>query len=428
MSLTAGDLRVPKEKPVSHVKKNDACRYCGSKKLVKFLSLGKQPPSNSFLRSDQVASENRYPLEAYWCEACFLVQLLDVVPAEAIFNNYFYAASSSKALKAHYARLAESLTARFNVKAGEVVVDIGCNDGILLHGYSKSGIVRVGVEPSQLGETAKTSGLQVVRAFFGPATADSIVQHYGQARIVTATNVFAHVDNIAEFVSGLPRLLRNDGVFVIESPYLINLIDEVLFDTIYHEHLCYLSLTPLVPFLKRFGLDLFDVERIPFGASGPAIRVFVRRENASLPIQDSVVRMLEMEAAWGIGKITPYQHYAKKVEEVKTRVLDLVKTLKRSAAHIGGYGAPAKGNTLLNYFDLTSDVIEYIAETNTLKQGFLTPGAHIPIISEEEFVKRMPDYALLLSWNYLDFFLENSDYIRRGGRFLVPLPTPQIVP
>ncbi len=408
--------------------KTTACRYCGSQKLVQFLSLGDQPPSNSFIKPDQISKEKRYPLDTYWCEQCCLVQLLDVVPAESIFNEYLYASSTSKALKNHYAQLAETLTKRFALKAGDVVVDIGCNDGILLNGYSLPGLQRVGVEPSQLAEEARKCGLNVVRSFFNKEAVDEIVRTYGHAKIVTATNVFAHVDRIDQFVANLPALLGDDGVFVIESPYLIDMIDQTLFDTIYHEHLCYLSLTPMVPFFEKLGLEIFDIERINFGASGPAIRVFSRKRQKSPKPMESIAKTLKFEKDWGIRSIHTYKDYAKKVEKVKTDVLALLKKLKGSGAKIGGYGAPAKGNTMLNYLGLTDKDLVSIAETNAMKSGCVTPGSHIPIETEDEFIKRMPTHALLLAWNYVDFFLQKSPYIQKGGKFIVPLPEPRIAP
>uniref|UniRef100_UPI0040279343 class I SAM-dependent methyltransferase n=1 Tax=Candidatus Wunengus sp. YC65 TaxID=3367701 RepID=UPI0040279343 len=409
-------------------KKNTTCRYCGSNQLSKILSLGSHPPSNSFVSADQIALEKRYPLDVYLCEKCFLVQLLDVVPAEAIFSDYVYLSSSSKALKDHYAQLANYLTTRFLLKEGDRVVDVGCNDGILLHGYSSPYLVKIGVEPSKLAEIAKAAGMEVVNAFFSREVAKSMLNGYGTAKLITATNVFAHVDDIKSFVEGVVLLLADNGVFVIEAPYLIDLIDHTLFDTIYHEHLCYLSLTPMVRFLSQHDLEVFDVERVAFGASGPAIRVFVRKKTAGRQIQDSVPKVLTAEERWGVGRIECYMSYAEKVENLKRSVLRIIEDLRSSGAHIGGYGAPAKGNTLLNYFGITSSTIDCIAETNKLKQGLYTPGSHIPVVNEEEFLNKMPEYALLLSWNYLDFFLKNSDYIRKGGRFIVPIPVPRIVP
>lgn len=409
-------------------KKTTECRYCESRDLIRFLSLGEQPPSNSFISPEEVELEVRYPLDVYFCQGCYLVQLLDVVPAEIIFDDYVYLSSSSKALKNHYEGLAEYITKRFGLKADDIVVDIGCNDGILLHGYHLPGLNRIGVEPSKVAEIVRESGLNVVNEFFSPKTAKYIVDVHGTAKVITTTNVFAHVDDIGNFVEGVELLLDDSGVFIIEAPYLIDTIDQILFDTIYHEHLCYLSLTPIIPFLARYNLEVFDVERVNFGASGPAIRVFVQRKPGIQKISDSVESMLEHELKWGIGKIDHYMGYADKVESIKSEVLGIINGLKESKAQIGGYGAPAKGNTLLNYFNITTEQVGYIAETNELKQGLLTPGSHIPIVSEELFLERMPEYALLLSWNYLDFFLEKSEYIQKGGRFIVPMPIPKIIP
>lgn len=407
--------------------KNTACRYCGSKKLSLFLSLGDQPPSNSFIAPDKIKDEKQYPLDVYVCHSCSLVQLIDVVPAEHIFNDYLYLSSSSRALKTHYAQLAQLLTKRFHLAAGDVVVDIGCNDGILLTGYTLPGLKVIGVEPSKVAKIATKAGFAVLNSFFDNITAKKIVKKYGTAKVVTATNVFAHVDNIGAFVKGLPTLLGTNGIFVIEVPYLIDLIDKTLFDTIYHEHLCYISITPLVPFLEKHELQIFDVERIPFGASGPAIRVFIKHVTNTERIRTSVTTMLADEKKWGVDKITTYKGYAKKVKQIKKNVRNLITKIKKTGAHLGAYGAPAKGNTLLNYFGLSPSDIVFIAETNSVKQGLLTPGSHIPIVSEEAFIAAMPEYALLLSWNYVDFFLEKSDYIKKGGKFLVPLPKPQII-
>lgn len=408
-------------------RKRTTCRYCESNHVTKFLSLGKHPPSNSFIQPDKIAAEQRYPLDLYICDACYLVQLMDVVPPEIIFDDYLYLSSSSKALKKHYADLASTITRRFKLTKGDVVVDIGCNDGILLHGYKKSDLVLIGIEPSKIAKIAEDSGLEVMKEFFTKKTALSITKKYGKAKIATATNVFAHVDDIKTFVSGLPVLLADDGVFIIEVPYLLDMVVQTIFDTIYHEHQCYLSLTPMVPFLSKFGLEIFDVERIPFGASGPAIRVYIGKIGKK-KILNSVTQLLSSENKWGVTNIARYKRFAVEVKRVKLEILEIINNLRKTGIKIGGYGAPAKGNTLLNYFGITKDTITCIADTNPLKQGLLTPGSHIPIVSEEVFLENMPEYALLLSWNYLDFFLENSAYIKKGGKFLVPIPKPRIVP
>lgn len=408
--------------------KRSDCRYCRSTRLNKFLSLGDHPPSDAFILPAEIASEERYPLDVYVCESCSLVQLLDVVAAEQLFGDYAYLASKSTALRQHYARLTQTITSRFHLCADEVVVDIGCNDGVLLAGYTQPGVVAVGVEPSSVAEVARAAGFRVERCFFGPECADDIAERYGKARVVTATNVFPHVDDIAAFTEGVRRLLDHNGIFVIEASYLVDLIDQTLFDTIYHEHLCYVALTPLAPFLSAHGLKVFDVERVDFGASGPAIRVWAQHRDGPYALQPSVGRMITDESEWGVGSLEHYVGYARQVEQIKAQLLETLAETKRTGARIGGYGAPAKGSTLLNYVGLTPEVIECIAETNERKIGRLTPGSHIPIVSEAAFLEQMPEFALLLSWNYLDYFLAHSEYVRRGGRFIVPIPVPRIAP
>jgi hypothetical protein len=407
--------------------KNNKCRFCGSTSLSRFLSLGNHPPSNSFIKEEDIPDEQTYPLDVYLCEKCSLVQLLDVVEAKDIFDNYPYLSSTSKALKNHYASLVEKMCNTTILTDGDVVVDIGCNDGVLLAGYTRSGLFKIGVEPSNVAEYAKEAGFKVYKSFFSPNVARRIALDNKKAKIITATNVFPHVDDISSFTEGIEILLDKDGMFVIEASYLVDLIDQTLFDTIYHEHLCYLSLTPMIPFFKNHGLEIFDAEKVPFGASGPAIRVWVQKKNGPRKISPNVSKMLEDEKSWGVDKLEKYKECSVRVEQIKEKLLRLVNGLLSNGYTIGGYGAPAKGNTLLNYVGFTSKEILYIAENNKLKQGLVTPGSHISIISDEEFIKKMPDYALLLTWNYLDFFLKNSEYIKNGGKFVVPIPEPRVI-
>lgn len=404
-----------------------ACRYCASASLTQVLSLGAQPPSNSFLREEDVAAERRYPLDLVLCNSCSLAQLGYTVPPELIFDDYLYLSSTSEPLRRHYRSLALDLTATYGLQAGDLVVDIGCNDGILLKEFDPA-LRRVGIEPSRVAELARQSGLEVVRAFFEMEAAQAIVERQGTAKVVTATNVFAHVPDIDGFVAGLGPLLGEQGVFVFEASYLPDLIDGCLFDTIYHEHVFYLTLTPLIPFLQRHGLRVIDAHRVPFGASGPAFRVAIVPEASTWASSPATARFLEDERRWGTGERRIYERFADTVERTRDQLLSLVSQVAKTEAPIAGYGAPAKGNTLLNYLGLDRSLVMFIADRNAMKQGLLTPGSHIPVVSEEKLTEVMPDHALLLAWNYLDFFLENSEYIRRGGRFIVPLPQPRIRP
>jgi hypothetical protein len=408
-------------------KKNFQCRYCGSEELRKYLSLGDQPPSNSFISKKGIDSEVFYPLEVYFCEKCFLSQLLDVVPAEDIFDDYLYHSSTSKQLLELYADLVLKASKRFNIQSGDIVVDIGCNDGVLLKAYPDN-LKIIGVEPSNVADMASKEGFIIYKDFFGEETASKIDKDFGKAKIITATNVFVHVDDMNNFIKGFHDLIADDGVIIIEVSYLIDVIDRLLFDTVYHEHLCYLSLTPLSYFLEKNALEAFDVERSEIGASGPSIRVFIQKKNGKYKIEESINDMLEMENDWGIGDFNTYQDYSKRVEDLKNSVVSLINKKIEEGSTVGAYGAPAKGNTLLNYFNLDSESIDCVAENNKEKIGLLTPGTHIPIVSDEEFLTSMPDFALLLTWNYLDYFLKNSEYLKQGGKFIVPLPKLSIKP
>ncbi len=405
------------------------CRYCSSPHIEPFLSLGDHPPSNSFCRVEEIVTEEAFPLEVAFCVDCYLVQLLDTVSPKLLFDDYHYLSSTSKALVRHYQELTGMLTKRFGITQGDIVLDIGCNDGIMLAAYSGDDVVKLGVEPSQVGEIAQRAGFEVLRDFFSPRVANQIIATSGFPKITTATNVFPHIADIEEFVAGVSMLLNGGGIFVLEASYLIDLIDQTLFDTIYHEHLCYLSLTPLISFMKRFELEIFDVERLAVGASGPAIRVFIQKSGVGKEApSERVEKLLQEEKLWGVGVLDRYRGYSRQVEEIKQNCILVLEELKREGKRVAGYGAPAKGNTLLNYFEITPRLVEYVAETNEMKIGLVTPGSHIPIVSEEVFLSRMPDYALLLSWNYLDFFLQQSAYIKNGGKFIVPLPQVKIVP
>lgn len=406
----------------------DRCRYCGCEDLYAVLDLGAQPPSNSFVTEAEIPNEVRYPLETVVCEKCHLMQLRHVLPPEVLFDRYLYLSSTSGALRRHYAALAAQLAERYELRAGDVILDIGCNDGTLLAAFDAS-LTRVGVEPSQVADRARATGLAVFRGFFDETIGAEIIRAFGRPKLVTATNVFPHVDEIHRFSDALVPLLGATGVFVLEASYLPDMLDQGLFDTIYHEHLCYLSLTALVPFIQSHGLEVIDAERVPIGASGPAIRVHVAvRGGLRSSISPTVSAMLSAEEKWGVQRPDTYHRFADRTRDLREKLREFVDGKSRAGARIGAYGAPAKGNTLLNYVGFGPSSIEMIAETNELKHGLLTPGSHIPVVSEAAFLSQRFPFALLLSWNYLDYFLERSEYIRQGGRFIVPLPDVELRP
>ncbi len=404
------------------------CRGCGGNNLEKFLSLGSCPSSNSFLRKEQLASEEtNYPLETSFCTNCSLVQLGVVVPREVMFSDYVYVSSTSRTLSNHLAGLARDIVGRLNLSHSDLAIDIGSNDGALLKGYSICGVDILGIEPSTVSAVAQEQGIETINEFFSVELASEIVSNKGRAKAITATNVFAHIDDWADLLHGIDILLDDSGVFVIEVPYLGDLLEGKLFDTIYHEHLSYLSLTPIVQLFSKYDMKVVDVQRMSFGPSGPIIRVYIHKVKSDIEPSGSVEDMLTFEKEAKLDELETYLEFASRIESVKAKLLGILSNLKSEGKKVVGYGAPAKGNTILNYCQIGPDLLDYLAEKNHLKIGLYSPGMHIPVVSEDQLLSDMPDYALLLAWNLLDEFLEHSEYICNGGKFIVPLPEPRII-
>jgi SAM-dependent methyltransferase len=402
------------------------CRICGSTKLDKFLSLGPTPLANNFLKADQLNKEELYyPLDVYFCNKCDLIQLLDIVPPEVMFKDYAYITGASKPMELHFASLAKDIVNNFKINKDSLVVDIGSNDGTLLQYFSKMGLRILGIEPaSNIAQIARKRGIATINKFFSKDCAIKIYKKYGFADIIFATNVFAHVDNLENILYGIDYLLSKEGVFVIEVPYLINLLDNIEFDTIYHEHLSYFSIYPLVYLFRKFGMKIVDIKQISI--HGGSVRIFVKRSTKKQSQNVSKFLLIEQNAE--IDSLKTYTKFAKKVALVKERLVKLLKTLKNEKTRITGYGAAAKGNTLLNYCKIGPDILDYISDTTPYKQGRCTPGMHIPIFSEEKFHREPPNYVLLLAWNYADEILQKEQkYRQKGGKFILPLPIPKII-
>ena len=404
------------------------CRFCGHDRLIEVLDLGDQPGADAFLPADRVADETRHPLRVNLCPRCGASQLSHVVAASSIYADYAYLSSTSRPLVDYYQSLVDHLVARFRPDSGAVVVDIGANDGIMLDRYAKDRFVKVGVEPSSAGEVAVAKGYDIRAGFFDEEAVTGILADPGPASLVTATNVFAHVDEIGAFARALERLLAPQGVAVLEFPYVVDTVDGLYFDTIYHEHLSYLGLTPVDPLMERSGLRVFDAVRTPFGASGPAIRVFVAKAASAHARTPAVGDLLAAEERFGIRDEAVYRRFAERVEGVGHCLLALIRDLWAEGGVVGAYTAPAKGNTLLNYLGLTPAEVVAVSERNERKIGLVTPGAHIPVVDDDTFLGMGITHALLLSWNYAEFFRANSPFAKAGGRFVVPLPEPGILP
>jgi len=407
--------------------KLSTCRICEGKTLHKFLSLGPMPLANRFLREDQLGvPEPYYPLDVYYCDNCGLVQLGFTVPPEVMFKDYLYLTGPSKPMKAHFARLAEEAIQRFKISPGDLIIDIGSNDGTLLKNFQKYDMVTLGIEPADnIAEWARSHGIETLNKFFSERVAHDICAERGQAKAILATNVFAHVHDLGNLLRGINCLLADDGVFVIEVPYLVDMLNRLEFDTIYHEHLSYFAIRPLVALFSRFSMGIVDINRI--SVHGGSIRIYVQKSADSLS-SSSVNELLKLEMETKLDSLGTYRKFAEDITQVREGLLSLLKTLKGQGARITGYGAAAKGNILLNYCKIGTDVLDYITDTTPFKQGHYTPGMHIPVFPETRFHETPPDCALLLAWNYADEILQKeAEYRQAGGKFIVPIPKPRIV-
>ncbi|MBI2971133.1 MAG: methyltransferase domain-containing protein [Candidatus Aenigmarchaeota archaeon] len=401
------------------------CRICKSASLHKFLSLGPIPLVNSLLKTEQLnLPENYFPLDVYFCAGCTLVQLTYVVPPETLFRDYVYLTGTSKTMRQHFGELARDIEQRFGVE-GSLVIDIGGNDGTLLHGFRKPRVLNV--EPARnIAQISEANGVKSYPEFFSEKTAGDILEKFGKARVIIGTNVFAHCNDIDDFVKGVLVLLEDEGVFVVEFPYLADMISQNEFDTIYHEHLSYFSVSPLVRHFGRYGLEIFDVQR--FAVHGGSIRLFVKRKGAPHRSTGALEKILKLENDMKLDAFDTYLAFASRVRAIREKLLAMLRKAKSEGKRVAGYGAPAKGNILLNYCGIGTGLLEYTVDKNEMKQGFFTPGMHIPIYGPGKLMEDKPDYVLLLAWNFGgEIMKQEQGYHLSGGRFIVPIPEPSVV-
>ena len=404
------------------------CRICHSKSLTKFLDLGFTPPADDFLSPERLEEQEvYYPLEVFICNNCSLVQIGYVVSPEILFQNeYPYEASITKTGVKHFHSLAKEASSRFDLSSEDLVVDIGSNVGVLLQGFKNHGAEVLGIEPARnISEIAIKNSITTINDFFSEDLASKIVKERKKAKIVTGTNVVAHIDDHHSLVRALDILLDEEGVFIFEAPYLVDLIENLEYDTIYHEHLSYLSVKPMNTLFHKFGMEIFDVEKVVI--HGGSLRYFVSREN-TYPISNNVNKSLELEKEKKIYVIDRLNNFAKSVQRNREELIWMLKSIKHKGKRIAGVSASAKGMTLLNYCKIGPEILDFITEKSTLKIGKYTPGTHIPILHDSELIKQMPDYALLLAWNFADEIMKNlKDYKDAGGKFIIPIPKPHII-
>jgi hypothetical protein len=402
---------------------------CGGSALEEILRLGPSPLANAFLHSEaEFASEPRFPLDLYFCAGCGLLQLIDVVNPEVLFRHYLYVTGTSATIAIHNQQYADTLTGLLGLTGKDLVVEIASNDGSLLRCFRARGVKTLGIEPARnLAASASAAGLDTVCEFFSAALADAIGGSRQPARAVMANNVLAHVDDPADFLDGCRRLVSDDGLITIEVPYVGALLDRVEYDTVYHEHLSYFSVTSLLRLCERAGLRAVRIDHVP--VHGGSLRLYLSRSATSHAPEVEVIQARE-RAPGGAADPERYRRFAQDVARHRSSLLALLHQLKGSGARLAGYGAPAKGNTLLNYCGIGPDLVPYTVDKNALKVGLFTPGMHIPVRDVSELYNRAPwpDHVLILAWNFAEEIMQQQARHReRGGRFVIPIPEPQVV-
>jgi len=412
--------------PLHH--RRDTCRTCGGGRQTLFLPLGPTPLANAFLRTpDEFATEPSFPLDMYFCEDCSFVQLLDVVDHEALFRHYLYASGTSDTIAAHNRALAASLVDWLGLGADDLVVEAASNDGSLLRCFQAHGVRTLGVEPARnLAAVARSAGIDTIDRFFDQEAAGELRRHYGPAAVVIGNNVLAHVDDPRDFLAGARALLRPGGLVAIEVPYIADLLDRLEYDTVYHEHLGYFSVAALLRLADAAGLSLVRVDRVP--VHGGSLRACFTPRDGQPSHAPGVMALAAAEMREGLGTIGRYRRFAADVQENRRSLVSLLQSLVDAGHTLAGYGAPAKGNTLLNYCGIDGRVLPYTVDKSPLKVGLYTPGAHIPVLPVSVLLERQPDYVLVLAWNFAEEIMrQQQEYRSRGGRFIIPIPTPVVV-
>jgi quercetin dioxygenase-like cupin family protein/SAM-dependent methyltransferase len=401
---------------------------CNSENLYKFLDLGFAPPSDAILTKEELSEpELQFPLTVFQCRDCGLTQLgYAVNPVLMYGEKYRYESSITETGRNHFYAMADSICDKFNLSPDSFVIDLGSNVGVLLEGFKRRNMRILGIDPApKIAKIANERGIETLQEFVNPEVALKIVSERGKAKIIAATNVFAHIDDKEGLMQSVKIMLDGDGVFIIEAPYFVDLVENMEYDTIYLDHLEYLSVRPLVNFFKRHDMEVFDVER--YGIHGKSIRVFVSRIGQR-KISSSVQELLDLEQNKKIYEKETLDEFAKKVEQHKKDFVNLLRELKKQGKKIVGISSPAKGNTLLNYCKINTDLVDYMTEKSMIKRGLYTPGMHIPILWEEKLLEESPDYGIIFAWNFAEEIIKNNqEFARRGGKFINPIPHPRIM-
>jgi len=409
------------------VRRRIDCRLCAGQRLTKVLALAPTPPANAFVRATELSKpQELFPLDVFFCEECAHVQLLDIVDPRVLFENYVYVSGTSPAFVAHFENYAKDLLNRFKPAAGSLVLDIGSNDGTLLRFFKQAGMKVLGIDPAKnIAESATKNGIETLPTFFTTKLAKEIRDQRGAAKIITGNNVFAHIDDLRGVVQGIKTLLAPDGVFAFEVSYLLDVYENTLFDTIYHEHLDYHSVKPLILFFRANGMELIEAIRVP--SHGGSLRGVAKMSEDPYSVGSSVKEAVALEEKLGLHKAVTFVQFGQNIDQLKKELGQLLRKLKAAGKSIAGFGAPAKATTLMYHFGIGPDLIDFIIDDSPLKQGLYSPGLHIPVLPASAIAERKPDYLVLLAWNFAGPIMQkNQSYRQQGGHFIVPIPKVEI--
>ena len=407
------------------VRRRETCRLCDARDLTLVLSLGETPLANAFVRPEQRGQpQPRFPLDVHVCLACGHAQLLDVVDPELLFRDYVYVSATSPVFVEHFRRYAETMRATARLSRGSTVIEIGSNDGTMLRCFQDAGMRVLGIDPARaIAAAATAGGIETRPVFFDAALARDLRRDGWEAALITANNVFAHADDLGGIADGVAHLLAPDGLFAFEVSYLLDVVDHVLFDTIYHEHLSYHTVKPLVGFFERHGLQLIEVQRVsPHGGS---LRGIAQRRGGSRRVHPSVEAAIREETARGLHAPAAFRALAQRIGQIKIELTALLRERKAQGHRIAGFGAPAKATTLLYHFGIGPETLDYIVDDSPWKQGRYTPGHHIPVVPAAWLydAAHRPDDVLVLAWNFAESILRaHQAFHASGGHFIIPLP------
>ena len=409
-------------------KRRNNCRLCSSKELKLCFKFNPTPPANAFVNEEKIMEEQPvFPLDVYFCENCYHIQILDIVDPKILFENYVYVSGTSSVFVKHFEEYANHILRKFPQPKDSQILDIGSNDGTLLDFFKEKGFTVLGIDPAkEICDKANSDGINTINEFFNFEFSKVVKEKYGKMNIITANNVFAHVDDLKDFVKGVKNLLSDDGIFVFEVSYIMDVVQKLLFDTIYHEHLSYHSIISLIPFFRENEMEL--IETIRTESHGGSLKGIVKLKKGKYKIGKSVKEYLQHEKEQKLDKLETYNEFFKRIEVRRDELQKLLKKLKDDKKIIAGFGAPAKATTFMYQFGIDEKMIDFIIDDNPLKQGLYSPGRHIPVYSSEKIYEKNPDYLIILAWNFSQSIMKkHQKFNDNGGHFIIPLPKLEVI-